>query len=81
MPCRIGITSRPPEERMNYWNGQVHGLTNWKILARGLTKRKAQDKETELSKKYNCVASPGGREPVYASKNWLVYYFEYTRKK
>lgn len=77
MPCRVGITTNP-QERRAFWESQVHGLRNWRILAKYSTKKEAQDHETRHALSYNCKASGGGRD---ADGIWHVYKFEFTRSK
>lgn len=78
MPCRVGMTTNP-ESRKKYWESQVVGLSNWKILATARSKTKAQELEIQYAQKYGCNYHPGGDGPEKAT--WYVYYFKYTRTK
>ncbi len=77
MGCRIGM-STDPEERKRYWESQYEGFADWEILAEGLSKDAAQEKETELAAQRGCESSPGGEGP---DEGWSVYYFTFTGKK
>lgn len=77
MPCRVGITTNP-EERKAYWNRNVHGLSNWRIIGTHKTKKAAQAQESNYAIKHGCHAHPGGED---VPGPWYVYKFDYTRKK
>ena len=77
MPCRVGITTKP-EERKNYWQNNVVGFKNWKILARYHSREKAQAHEDRYAKTYGCRAHAGGAD---AHGIWHVYRFDYIRAK
>ena len=77
MLCRVGITT-DPEKRKSYWNNQVIGFKNWRILQKYANKKDAQTHENRAAKKYNCIAHAGGPDTPGI---WYVYKFEYTRTK
>jgi len=77
MPCRVGITTNPTQRR-TYWESQVVGLTNWRILATYRTKAEAQAHETRHASTYGCQAHAGGAD---APGIWSVYKFEYVRTR
>jgi len=76
MPCRVGITT-DPETRRAYWQRQVVGFKNWRILAKFRSKQKAQDYETSYAARSGCQAHAGGPD---VPGTWYVYRFDYTRK-
>lgn len=81
MKCRIGITTNL-EERRQSWKSRCIGFEDWKVLAGPFSSREsAQRKETELAKKYGCVAHPGGPEPDNPNAKWYVYYFRFVREQ
>lgn len=75
MPCRVGMTT-DPARRKKEWESEYPNLHDWEILYDGLSKEKAQEKETEEASARGCVAEPGGRESE-DNKKWSVYYFKY----
>ena len=77
MPCRVGITTNPTE-RKAYWERQVIGLSNWRILGTYPSKQEAQAHETRYAASSGCQAHAGGPD---ASGTWSVYRFDYVRKK
>lgn len=77
MPCRVGITTEP-DVRRAYWQNQVVGFTNWRILSRFRSKAEAQAYETRYARRYGCQASAGGAD---APGTWCVYRFDYTRTR
>ena len=77
MPCRVGITT-DPDTRRAYWQNQVTGFTNWRILKSFRHRAEAQEYETQYAEKYGCQAAPGGAD---APGPWYVYRFDYTRKR
>lgn len=77
MPCRVGITT-DPAKRKAYWESQVVGLKNWKILASYNAKSKAQEHEKRYADRYGCKLSLGG---VDGRGSWSVYRFDYLRTK
>ena len=77
MPCRVGITT-DPKGRRAYWETQVVGLKNWRILKKYPDKAKAQEHETQYAAKHGCQAYHGGAD---AQGIWCVYRFDYTRKQ
>ncbi|MEQ8336476.1 MAG: hypothetical protein RIA62_03975 [Cyclobacteriaceae bacterium] len=77
MPCRVGITT-DPAKRKSYWESQVIGLKNWKILASYNAKSKALEHEKRYAERYGCKLSLGG---VDGKGSWSVYRFEYVRVK
>ena len=74
MPCRVGMSTNP-QERRQYWSGQVRNLHNWRILASGLTYEQALAREENEARQRGCVAEPGG--PRMDGPVWSVYYFEH----
>jgi len=77
MPCRVGITT-DPDARRAFWDNQVIGLTNWRILGKYRIRAEAQQYETQYASRYGCHASPGGAD---APGPWYVYRFDYTRTR
>lgn len=77
MPCRVGITTNP-QERKAYWQNQVVGFSDWKILGTYATKQQAQEHEDRHAKRYGCTAHAGGPD---TPGQWHVYKFNYTRVK
>jgi len=77
MPCRVGITT-DPDTRRAYWQNQVVGFTNWRILKSFRRRAEAQEYETQYAKRYGCQASPGGAD---APGTWYVYRFDYSRTR
>ena len=75
MPCRVGITTDPDARRV-YWQNQVVGFTNWRILKSFRSKAEAQKYETQYAERYGCQAFPGGAD---APGTWYVYRFDYMR--
>ena len=78
MPCRVGMTTNL-DNRLAYWERQVHGMDNIQYWGPFDTKTEAQKVETNIAEQYYCVHHGGGSGPENA--DWYVYYFEYTRKK
>lgn len=76
MGCRVGITTNV-EERKADWEGEYPNMTNWKVVANGLSRDKAQEMENTLSLAHSCDASPGGNEPEDPNATWSVYRFEF----
>ena len=56
MPRRVGITT-DPDTRRAYWQNQVVGFTNWRILSRFRSRTEAQAYETRYARRYGCQAS------------------------
>ena len=79
MGCRIGITT-DLEQRKKDWESKYEGFSDWQKLAGPLSRKEAQEKETELAEKYGCEASPGGDYPD-SGDEWYVYYFKFTEEK
>jgi len=77
MPCRVGITT-DPEVRRAYWQSQVAGFKNWRILNRFRSREEAQGYESRYARRYGCQAAPGGAD---APGTWYVYRFDYTRTR
>ena len=77
MPIRVGITTNPAQ-RKAYWESQVVGLKNWKILASYTSKNKAIEHEKRYAERYKAKLSTGG---VDGSGSWSVYRFDYVRSK
>lgn len=77
MPCRVGITTNP-DERRAYWETQVVGLTNWRILEWYSSREDAQAHENRYAQQSGCQASHGGAP---AQGPWAVYRFDYTRTR
>jgi len=77
MPCRVGMTT-DPTTRQAYWQNQVVGFTNWRILKSFRLRADAQEYETQYAAKYGCQASQGGPD---APGTWYVYRFDYTRTR
>jgi len=77
MPCRVGITTRP-EQRKQEWKNAVVGFKEWRIVERGLSRQKAQEREDHYANLYRCVAHHGGEN---ATGLWCVYKFSYVRDK
>lgn len=77
MPCRVGITTNPSQRRA-YWETQVVGLKDWRILATYKNKADAQAHETRHAASYGCVAHAGGPQ---TTGTWSVYKFEYIRTR
>ena len=77
MPCRVGITT-DPNARRAYWQTQIIGLTNWRILGSYRSRLQAQQYETQYAARYGCQAAPGG---AGARGPWYVYRFNYTRTR
>ncbi|MDN5202523.1 hypothetical protein QQ008_14140 [Fulvivirgaceae bacterium BMA10] len=77
MPCRVGITTNPTE-RKAYWQNQVIGLTNWRILATYNNKADAQAHENRHALSHGCTAQAGGPN---APGVWSVYKFDYIRTR
>lgn len=75
MPCRVGITTNPGQ-RKAYWENQVVGLSNWRILATYRSKAQAQAHENRHAASFGCQAHAGGPE---TPGTWSVYKFEYVR--
>ena len=75
MACRVGITTNPAR-RKKEWEEEHSTLRNWRILHRDLTRKQAQQLETEEAKKFNCKSRQGGRYPESGS-SWFVYKFDY----
>ncbi len=75
MPCRVGMTT-DPETRRTYWESQVVGLTNWRILGKYSRREEAQQHESQYASKYGCRAHAGGAD---ATAPWYVYRFDYIR--
>ncbi len=75
MSCRVGITT-DPHTRRAYWQNQVVGFTNWRILKSFRHKTEAQEYETQYAERYRCQAHAGGPD---APGIWYVYRFDYTR--
>ena len=46
MPCRVGITA-DPKRRHKEWKKKIPSLRKWEILAKGLTKDRAQKLEEQ----------------------------------
>jgi len=59
MPCRVGITTDPKTRKL-FWQSQVVGFTNWRILSKFKDRAEAQAYETRYARRYGCQASPGG---------------------
>lgn len=77
MPCRVGITTQP-DVRRQAWENSVVGLSDWRILERGLTRQQAQAREDYYARTYKCIAHHGGGD---AHGTWCVYKFSYIREK
>jgi len=77
MPCRVGITT-DPNARRAYWESQVVGLRDWRILKTFSRKAEAQEYETQYAAKYGCQAHAGGAD---TPGTWYVYRFDYTRTR
>ena len=77
MPCRVGITT-DPDTRRAFWQAQVVGFANWRILTTFRSKEKAQEYETWYARRYGCQAYAGGPD---APGTWYVYRFDYTRRR
>jgi len=77
MPCRVGITT-DPESRRAYWESQVVGFSNWRILKSFRSKNQAQEYENQYAAQYDCEAHGGG--PAIAG-TWCVYRFDYIRSR
>ena len=75
MPCRVGITTRPNERRLE-WEREVVGLSDWKILETYFSKQAAQDHEDRVAASHGCHASHGGAD---VGGLWYVYHFCYVR--
>lgn len=76
MPCRVGITA-DLEERRGYWANQFpKTFRNWRIVGTYYSKSRAQARETELARAWDCESHPGGDGPESAI--WHVYYFEHN---
>lgn len=58
------------------WQSKYQTLRNWTVLAAGLSKVEAQEKENEYAKRGNCDSGDGGNDPDQR-KSWSVYRFEY----
>ena len=52
MPCRVGVTT-DPIARKAYWEKQVIGLSNWRILATYKKKSEAVEHVERNVAKYN----------------------------
>ena len=76
MACRVGITT-DVETRKSDWEGEYPTMTNWKILAQGLSRDEAQKMEDSFAFAHSCEASPGGNEPDDPNATWSVYRFEF----
>ena len=79
MPCRVGITTNP-KERKQYWESQCAGFRYWTCTG-PYSRKRAQEKETQMAKTHGCHAHPGGAKPDDGSVSWYVYHFTYTRMK
>ena len=77
MPCRVGITT-DADVRRSFWENQVIGLTNWRILGKYMNREKAQQHETQYALTSGCHAHAGGAD---ATGPWHVYRFDYTRTR
>lgn len=77
MPCRVGISTRP-EQRKIEWEREVIGMTNWKTIGKYSTKKEAQEHENRYARKTGCQASHGGPD---TPGTWYVYRFDYTRSR
>ena len=77
MPCRVGISTNP-DERREYWERKVVGLTQWQIIGEHRSRERAQEHETEHALKNGCEYSPGGQDAIGM---WYVYRFTYTRTR
>lgn len=77
MPCRVGISTDPDARRV-YWQNQVVGFANWRILKSFRGKAEAQEYETQYAERYGCQAFPGGPD---TPGTWYVYRFDFTRKR
>lgn len=77
MPCRVGITTDPVARR-SYWEKQVVGFANWRILATYKKKSDALDHEERNAKRYGCKSHAGGPDKKGV---WSVYKFDYVRIK
>ena len=77
MPCRVGITT-DPDARRSFWENQVIGLTNWRILGKYMNREKAQQHETQYALTSGCQSHAGGAD---ATGPWHVYRFDYTRTR
>ena len=75
MPSRVGITTNSAQ-RKAYWESQVIGLKNWKILASYTSKAKALAHEKRYAERYGSKLSLGG---VDGTGSWSVYRFDYLR--
>ena len=75
MPCRVGITT-DPKRRHKEWKKKIPSLRKWEILAKGLTKDRAQTLEEQEARKRGCESSKGGRGVPGAL--WYVYHFEHA---
>ena len=77
MPCRVGMTT-DPDARQSFWESQVVGLTNWRILGKYMNRAKAQQHKTQYASRYGCQAHAGGPD---VTGPWYVYRFDYTRTR
>jgi len=77
MPCRVGITT-DLDARRAYWQNQVVGFVNWRILSRFRSKEEAQEYETRYARRHGCRAFAGGPDTPGI---WHVYRFDYTRTR
>lgn len=73
MSCRVGITT-DVARRKREWQNKYPGMYGWAVLARGLTRTAAQERENQEAKARGCISSGGGRD---AGGSWSVYFFRY----
>jgi hypothetical protein len=73
MPCRVGITT-DPDARRAYWQNQVVGFTNWRILKSFKRRAEAQEYETQYAARYECQAALGGADAsgIYSMSTALI---------
>lgn len=74
-PCRVGITSRALDERIDEHKADYPDLKCETVLVAGIASQAAaQAIEDALAGAWGCNAHGGGDDPDTAT-SWLVYFF------
>lgn len=79
MPCRVGMTTNPQRRKSEHEN-DVRNLRNWQIIASGLTREEAAEREQREAQTRGCDRHGGGADPD-RPREWSVYYFQHDGKK
>ena len=77
MLCRVGI-SIDPATRRTYWERQVVGLSNLRILKQTRSRAQAQEYENQYAARAGCQSHAGGPN---TPGTWSVYRFDYLRMR